>query len=62
MQQANFINMIVNKYEPQQKHRLGTVNKNTGGLKSVLFDPNLTVIFCYGSKHIVSCLVRVKVF
>ena len=25
MQQANIINMITNKYEPQQKHRLGTV-------------------------------------
>ena len=34
MQQANIINIITNKYEPQQKHRLGTVSKkNTGGLK-----------------------------
>ena len=28
MQQANIINIITNKYEPQQKHRLGTVSKN----------------------------------
>ena len=27
MQQANIINIITNKYEPQQKHRLGTVSK-----------------------------------
>ena len=27
MQQANIINTITNKYEPQQKHRLGTVSK-----------------------------------
>ena len=27
MQQANIINMITNKYEPQQNHRLGTVSK-----------------------------------
>ena len=27
MQQANIINMITNKYAPQQKHRLGTVSK-----------------------------------
>ena len=26
-QQANIINIITNKYEPQQKHRLGTVSK-----------------------------------
>ena len=33
MQQANIINMITNKYEAQQKHRLGTVNKTLlGGL------------------------------
>ena len=33
MQQANIINMITNKYELQQKHRLGTVSKNyLGGL------------------------------
>ena len=31
MQQANIINIITNKYEPQQKHRLGTVSKITGG-------------------------------
>ena len=34
MQQANIINIITNKNEPQQKHRLGTVSKNKilGGL------------------------------
>ena len=34
MQQANIIHiMITNKYEPQQKHRLGTVSKKLlGGL------------------------------
>ena len=32
MQQANVIHiMIPNKYEPQQKHRLGTVSKNYWG-------------------------------
>ena len=31
-----------------------------GGLKPVLRDPNLTLSFCCGSKHIVSCSVRVK--
>ena len=31
MQQANIINVITNKYEPQQKHRLGTVSKNYWG-------------------------------
>ena len=43
MQQANIINIITNKYEPQQKHRLGTVSKKkiTGGLKRVLQAPNL---------------------
>ena len=30
-----FINMRTNKYEPQQKHRLGTVSKITGRLKPV---------------------------
>ena len=34
---SKHINIIANKYEPQQKHRLGTVSKNiTGGLKPVL--------------------------
>ena len=33
MQQANIINIITNKYEPQQKHRHGTVSKKLlGGL------------------------------
>ena len=32
MQQAHIISVITNKYEPQQKHRLGTVSKITGGL------------------------------
>ena len=33
MQQANIINMITNKYELQQKHRLGTISKKIlGGL------------------------------
>ena len=31
MQQANIINMITNKYEPQQKHRLGRSVKITVG-------------------------------
>ena len=31
-------------------------------LKPVLRDPNLALSFCYGSKHIVSCSVRVEVF
>ena len=36
--------MITNKYQPQQKHRLGTVSKTiTGGLKPVLRDPNLAL-------------------
>ena len=32
------------------------------GVKHILRDPNLALIFCYGSKHIhvVSCSVRVK--
>ena len=53
MQQANIINMITNKYEPQQKHRLGTVSKNYWGFKPVLRDPNLALGFCRGSKHTV---------
>ena len=36
----NTINMITNKYEPQQKYRLGTVSKKLG-LKLVLRVPNL---------------------
>ena len=32
MQQANIINTITNKYEPQQKHRLGTVSKKLLGV------------------------------
>ena len=48
------INMITNKYEPQQKCRLGAVSKkNTGGLKPVLRVPNLALGFCRGSKHTV---------
>ena len=31
MQQANIINMITTKYDPQQKHRLGTVSKKYWG-------------------------------
>ena len=31
MQRANIINMITIKYEPQKKHRLGTVNQNYWG-------------------------------
>ena len=37
--------VITNRYEPQQKHRLGTVSKITGGLKPVLRDPNLALSF-----------------
>ena len=65
MQQANIINMITYKDEPQQKHRLTltltlTLERSikiTGGLKPVLRDPNLALGFCHGS-----CSVRVKVF
>ena len=32
--------------------------KNTGGLKPVLRDLNVAINFSYGSKHIVSCNVR----
>ena len=41
MQKANIINMITNKYEPQQKHRLGMVIKKLlgGGAKPVLRVP-----------------------
>ena len=54
MQRANIINMITNKYELHQKHRLGTVSqKYWGGLKPGLRDPNLALGFCHGSKHIV---------
>ena len=54
MQQANIINIITNKYETQQKHRLGTVSKKiTGGLKPVLQVPNLALSFYHGSKHTV---------
>ena len=31
MQQANIINIITNKYESQQKHRLGTVSNKLLG-------------------------------
>ena len=34
-------------------------NKITGGLKSVLHAPNLTLIFINGSQHIVSCSILV---
>ena len=47
------INMITNKYEPQQKCRLGMVRKITGGLKPVLRVPNLALSFYHGSKHTV---------
>ena len=36
--------------------------KNTVVLKPVLRNPDLALSFCNGSKQIVSCLVRVKVF
>ena len=48
--------------EPQQKHRLGTISNiellwtvgggGGGGLEPVLQAPNLTLIFCSGSQHI----------
>ena len=51
---TNIINIITNKYEPQQKHRLGTVSeKITGGLKPVLRVPNLALSFYHGSEHTV---------
>ena len=36
-QQANIMNMITNEYEPQQKHRLGTVSQNYWGSLLILF-------------------------
>ena len=63
MQQANIINMITNKYEPQQKHRLGTVSKEIpggggdergGALKPVLRDPNLALGFHFHSSFLIS--------
>ena len=48
MQQANIINIIANKYEPQQKHRLGMVSKKLGGrgggLKPVLRVPKSLIL------------------
>ena len=48
------------KYEPQQKHRLGTVSKNYWGLKPVLREPNLTQLLSWLKTY--SCSVRMKVF
>ena len=55
MQQANIINMITNKYEPQQKHRLGTVSEKTGFTG---FQPRPRLLSWLKTY---SCSVRVKV-
>ena len=39
---------------------VGVGGRGWVGVKPTLRDPNLALIFCYGSKHIVSCSVRVK--
>ena len=52
MQQANIINIVTNKYEPQQKHRLGMVSKYYWGAQPVLRVPNLALSFYYRSKHV----------
>ena len=46
------INMITNKYEPQQKCRLGTVSKNTGGggLKPFNIEPDILSRIAYSTK------------
>ena len=51
MQQANIINIITNKYEPQQKHRLGTVSKKkiTGGL--LKREAKLLTVIGLNTKH-----------
>ena len=59
------------KYEQQEQatvrnHNISTLLERSvltyWGLKPVLRVPNLALCFCYGSKHIVSCLVRMKAF
>ena len=61
------------KYGQQEQVTVRNHNRSTtlersvlkccrGGLKPVLWYPNLAISFCYGSKHIVRCSVRVKVF
>ena len=56
------------KYGQQEQVTVRNHNRSTAlersvlkywGLKPVLRDPNLVLSFCYGSKHIVSCSVRV---
>ena len=47
------INMITNKYEPQQKCRLGTVSKILLGDLTSLSVPNIALSFYHGSKHTV---------
>ena len=59
------------KYGQQEQVTARNHNRSTAselsvskywGLKPVLRVPNLVLSFCYGSKHIVSCSVPVKVF
>ena len=59
------------KYRHQEQVTVRNHNRSTAlewsvlkywGLKPVLLDPNLALSFCYGSKHTVSCSVRVKIF
>ena len=59
------------KYGQTEQVTIKTDNRNTAlkrsvlkywELKPFLRDPNLALSFCHGSKHIVSCSVRVKVF
>ena len=49
--------------KPQQKYCLETVSiKILGGLNQFYGLPSSPSSFCYGSKYIVSCSIRVKVF
>ena len=50
---ATIINMITNKFEPQQKHRHGTISKNYLGSETGFTDSNLALGFSRGSKHTV---------
>ena len=53
--------MITNKYEPQQKCRIGTVGKKLlGGLNRFYGYPTLPSASVMAQKY--SCSVRVKIF
>ena len=51
----------IKEVEPQQKCRFGTISNikllggGGGGVKSILQAPNITLIVCDGSQHLVSC-------